>query len=130
MQIIIDTSKDSPEDIKKAARFLQELASGQAGNIVNQGNIFGSSAPAEGMMGIFDNPATLDASSSGMAAESPGAQQSSNAQSILDDSDDNPWPKKPVLETYDTSSASYSPSQKKDPKDPDKDKKSSGIIVY
>ncbi len=60
MQITIDTSKDSPNEIRKAIKKLQEIVGEGGGNdtVSQQANIFESASPAGdasgGMMNFFD----------------------------------------------------------------------------
>ena len=73
MEIRIDTSKDSREEIRKAIRFLQEMVEGSTGAA-------GQELPAVGenvMGGIFDLPA---ANSTSSITETPLEVQETPAQ--------------------------------------------------
>jgi len=53
MKIIIDTSTDKPEDIKKAARFLDMLVSGNASD--TSSDSFSAPENKEGLMNMFSD---------------------------------------------------------------------------
>jgi len=135
MQITIDTSKDSPEDIRKAIRFLQDLLDGKGSQSMpgNSGNIFdtGTGLDALSMMdagqasqaNANSQNASADSASSPVIRRDISSGRDGAAQKIINSARD---------EKLDENDILGNPLSKKDKSDKDKSSKeiAPGVIVY